>query len=82
MGSILYVFWPMQFLLDTLRSSEIFMFLINGAFYPLIYLFKILFAAIQLLLDLLWPIKALLSLVLRSSFSLVWNIVCLPFTIL
>mmetsp|Transcript_7302 Transcript_7302/g.10301 ORF Transcript_7302/g.10301 Transcript_7302/m.10301 type:complete len:97 (+) Transcript_7302:1497-1787(+) len=35
---VLYVFWPLQFVLDTLKSSELFMQLLNGAIYPLIYL--------------------------------------------
>ena len=44
MGCILYVFWPLQVVLDTLKSSELFMQIlsitkqvVNGAFYPLIY---------------------------------------------
>lgn len=40
------------------------------------------FANLKLLVDLLWPIKALMSLILRSSFSLVWNVICLPYTLI
>ena len=81
-GSILYVFWPLQFVLDTLKSSELFMQFINGAMYPFFYLAQSLFGLMKLLFDLLWPVKALISLILRSSFSLVWNIICLPITLI
>ena len=82
MGMILYVFWPLQFVLDTLKSSELFMLAVNTAFYPLVYLTQSLWALLKLLFDLLWPVKALISLVIRSSFSIVWNILCLPYTLL
>ena len=82
MGCILYVFWPLQFLYETLKGSEMFMQVINGAIYPVLYLGQSLWAFIKLIFDLLWPVKALVSFILRTSFSLVWNILCLPYTIL
>lgn len=82
MGIIFYVAWPLQFVLDTLKSSEMFMHVLNGAIYPLIYLGQSFFALMKLLVDLLWPIKALMSLIVRYSLSLVWNMLCLPYTLL
>lgn len=38
MGCILYVFWPLQYFYETLKSSEMFMQVINGALYPIVYI--------------------------------------------
>ena len=34
MACILYVAWPLQFVFETLKQSEMFVMCLNGAFYP------------------------------------------------
>lgn len=82
MGCCLYVAWPLTFVYETLRQSEMFLFALNGALYPFVYVGTSLLALIKLIFDLLWPVKALISIIIRSSFTLIWNILCLPYTIL
>ena len=38
MGSILYFAWPLQFLYETLKQSEVFIMLLNAGLYPFIQL--------------------------------------------
>ena len=78
---ILYICWPLQFVYDTLRQSDLFVYAFNGAICPFMMIGYYLWAGLKLLFDLLWPIKAAISFILRTSWSLVWNIICLPYTI-
>lgn len=59
-----------------------FLYAVNSAMYPFIYVGTSLLALLKLIFDLFWPVKALISIVFRWSFQLVWNILCLPYTIL
>ena len=59
-----------------------FLYALNGAIHPFVYVGSLLFALLKLIFDLLWPVKAVVSIVIRSSFTLVWNVLCLPYTIL
>lgn len=59
-----------------------FIYAVNSAMYPFIYVGTSLIALVKLIFDLLWPVKALISIVFRWSFQLLWSIICLPYTIL
>ena len=50
--------------------------------YPFIALYSGFFGYMKLIFDFLWPIKAIVSFILNSAFSLVWSIIILPYTIL
>ena len=82
MSGILYVAWPLKIVYESLVQSEMFILVMNGALYPFVQLGSYLFAFLKLMFDLLWPIKAFISLILRYSLSFIWNILCLPYTIL
>lgn len=82
MGCFLYVAWPLTFVYETLSQSQMFLFAFNSAMYPFIYVGSSLLALFKLIFDLFWPVKALISIVFRWSFQLVWSIICLPYTIL
>ena len=46
--------------------------------YPFIALYSGFFGYLKLIFDFLWPIKAIVSFILNSAFSLVWSIITLP----
>ena len=84
MATLLYVAWPLQFVYETLAQSamlELAVQAMNGCLTPFVYLGTQAWSLLKLLFDLLWPIKALLSFILRSSWLVIWNILCLPYTI-
>ena len=82
MSHCLYVAWPLKLVYDGLKNQVYILPIINTITYPFIALYSGFFGYMKLIFDFLWPIKAIVSFILNSAFSLVWNIVILPYTIL
>ena len=78
MSNCLYVAWPLKMVYDSLKNQVFILPIINMLTYPFIALYSGFFGYMKLIFDFLWPIKAIVSFILNSAFSLVWSIITLP----